>query len=136
MNDPVGLPATVRKRPGKAIRADIAAPAPESSPALPLAVWSDLPTFAGSIEHWLQQDAFNEWQINHLLDPRAAVAMRAKLAMLWAFSDERQSFECDLEATRRAVCEFLRRKLRAVEARMQGSAEAMRKIVEGVRSHG
>lgn len=136
MNAHVSSLVTVRKRRGKAIRAEIAAPAPESPPALPLAAWSDLPTFAGAIEHWLLHDAFNKAQINHLLDPRAAVAMRAKLAMLWAFSDERQSFECDLEATRLAVCEHLRRRLRAVEARMQSSAEAMRKICAGGFGHG
>lgn len=134
---PVTEPASpTRKRTRTSIRAHVVADPPNSSESLPLAVWTDLPTFAGAIEHWLRQDAFNKYQIAYLLDPRAAVAMRAQLAMLWAFSDERHSNECDLEATRRAVCEFLQSKLRAIEEDAPRRAAALRKAFEEVRRHG
>ncbi|GMV31981.1 MAG: hypothetical protein AMXMBFR59_41060 [Rhodanobacteraceae bacterium] len=127
---------TARKRPGKTIQArPTITPSADATPPLPLAVWTDLPTFAGAIEHWLQQDAFNEWQIAYLLDPRAVVVIRAKLAMLWAFCDERHSFSCDMEATRRAVTVFLQRKLDAIEDDKPRRAAALRKIVQQVRGH-
>jgi hypothetical protein len=103
--------------------------APEAPPALPLAPWSEMTSFVAAVEHWLEHDAFNEGQINHLLDERAVPVVRAKLAMLWAFCDESQRFRCDLEPARDAVARHLCEKLQQRRADFERRGELLRKIV-------
>lgn len=73
--------------------------------------WKFLPTFAAAVHWWLEL-AFSEYEIRRLLDPRAVVEIRCKLASLWEHCDERATNSCDLEQVRRDVGEILNVKLR------------------------
>lgn len=78
---------------------------------VPTSPWKFLPTFSDAVYWWLEM-AFSEHDIRRLLEPRATVEIRSKLAALWEHCDERATQICDLDQVRRDVGEILTVKLK------------------------